>query len=240
MKGTITLILLFSTLLGHGIGQSIVINELMSDNSSTLPDEDGDWSDWIELYNSSEVSINLNGYHLSDDRESLDKWTLPDIDLQPKSFLIIIASGKDRRNIDELHTNFKIASDGEAIYLSSPSTLIDSTASVLLKSDQVYQRFPDGGDDWGISILSSPEMPNIKSSKLSFSHQAGFYASDFTLSIESDTEDEIYYTLNGDSPTSGSLLLVNPIPLSMPEQASFYQQYMLPTNIKANYLLPLN
>jgi len=226
MKGTITLILLFSTLLGHGIGQSIVINELMSDNSSTLPDEDGDWSDWIELYNSSEVSINLNGYHLSDDRESLDKWTLPDIDLQPKSFLIIIASGKDSKNIDELHANFKIASNGEAIYLSSPSTMIDSTASVSLKSDQVYQRFPDGGDDWGMSILSSPEMPNIKSSKLSFSHQAGFYASDFTLSIESDTEDEIYYTLNGDIPTSESLLLVNPIPLSdQSHRENFFSEF---------------
>ncbi|MBK6840503.1 MAG: lamin tail domain-containing protein [Bacteroidetes bacterium] len=54
----------------------LFINELMSNNQSTIQDADGDYSDWIELYNAGAVSVNLQGYGLSDNPDSLLKYTI--------------------------------------------------------------------------------------------------------------------------------------------------------------------
>jgi hypothetical protein len=74
----------------------IVINEIMSSNVSTISDEDGDYSDWIELYNSGTDSIKLEGFSLSDDISLLDKWTFPDISVPAGEYLLVFASDKDR------------------------------------------------------------------------------------------------------------------------------------------------
>lgn len=76
--------------------QSILINEVMASNDTTLLDEDGDSPDWIELYNSDSNSQSLAGFTLSDNPESPDKWAIPEIVMGAGEFLTIFASGKDR------------------------------------------------------------------------------------------------------------------------------------------------
>ena len=73
---TITIIALF---IQAGIinGAPVVINEFLASNDKTVADVDGDYTDWIELYNSGEA-IQLTGYHLSDDPDEPEKWTFPD------------------------------------------------------------------------------------------------------------------------------------------------------------------
>ena len=77
--------------------QSIKINEVMSSNGSTIADEDGDYSDWLELYNSGPTSFDLNGFSLTDDPDSLQKWRFGSIEMAPNEFLLIFASDKDRQ-----------------------------------------------------------------------------------------------------------------------------------------------
>ncbi len=77
--------------------QSVVINEFLASNINVPSDEDGDSEDWIELYNPSSNPINLEGYSLTDDPEDLNKWVFPEVWLQAQGFLVIWASGKDRR-----------------------------------------------------------------------------------------------------------------------------------------------
>ena len=74
----------------------VLINEFSSSNISGLTDEDGDRSDWIELYNQYAAEVNLDGYHLSDDTSFLKKWTIPAVQLKPYSHLLIFASDKNR------------------------------------------------------------------------------------------------------------------------------------------------
>ncbi|MBN1562021.1 CotH kinase family protein, partial [candidate division KSB1 bacterium] len=83
--------------------QSLVINEVMSVNVSTIADEDLDFSDWIELYNPREVILDLTGCGLSDDADDPYKWIFPPVSLAPSDFLLIFASDKDRREL--LHWN---------------------------------------------------------------------------------------------------------------------------------------
>ncbi|MEJ2163680.1 MAG: lamin tail domain-containing protein, partial [Robiginitalea sp.] len=73
----------------------VVLNEFMSSNNSTLSDEDGDYSDWIELFNAG-AAVDLAGYKLSDDASALDKWTFPNLELDSGEHLLLFASGKDR------------------------------------------------------------------------------------------------------------------------------------------------
>jgi|WetSurMetagenome_2_1015567.scaffolds.fasta_scaffold00015_76 hypothetical protein len=77
----------------------VVINEFSASNYSGITDEDGDHSDWLELYNPSSSAVNIGGYYLSDNQKRLNKWTLPTIDLGPHSYLLVFASGKDRTEI---------------------------------------------------------------------------------------------------------------------------------------------
>ena len=105
---------------------SIHINEVMAENGSYIPDEDGEYVDWIELYNPGDESVSLKGFGLSDQKELPDLWVFPEVSIGPGEYLIVYASGKNRTNPkEELHTNFKINASGEALFLSdSKGTLI--------------------------------------------------------------------------------------------------------------------
>jgi hypothetical protein len=77
--------------------QSITINEIMTSNRSTIADLDGDFPDWIELYNHGEDTVNLEGWGLSDDYNNPFRWIFPRAAIEPNGFLLVWASGKDRR-----------------------------------------------------------------------------------------------------------------------------------------------
>ena len=74
----------------------LVINEFVAANVTGLTDEDGDYSDWLELYNPEIYSLDLSGYGLSDNPVEPFKWTFPDINIGSKGILLLFASGKNR------------------------------------------------------------------------------------------------------------------------------------------------
>ena len=77
--------------------QPFRINEVMSSNGGVLADMDGESSDWIEFFNSGATSVNLNGYGLSDKKGLPYQWIFPDYTVNPGDYLLVFASGKDRR-----------------------------------------------------------------------------------------------------------------------------------------------
>ena len=87
---------IFNTVL---LSQALQINEVVSSNSSIFFDEDGDTPDWIEIYNTSNNSINLKGYGLSDNLSEKFKWKFPDFSIGANDFLLVMASDKDKSNI---------------------------------------------------------------------------------------------------------------------------------------------
>lgn len=93
---TVSAAIVFSSLSSYGDDTaSPIINELMASNQGSLHDEDGDASDWIELYNPSAAPINLAGFSISDNRRN-EPWIFPEIVLPGKGHLLVWASGKDR------------------------------------------------------------------------------------------------------------------------------------------------
>lgn len=99
----------------------LLISEFMAGNRTTLLDEDGESSDWIELFNSSAESIDLGGWHLTDDATELTKWRFPNMTLPAGGYLVVFASNKDRiTDPSRLHTNFKLARYGGYLALVEP------------------------------------------------------------------------------------------------------------------------
>ncbi|HBE97056.1 MAG TPA: hypothetical protein DDW68_07770, partial [Verrucomicrobiales bacterium] len=104
-----------------------VLNEFLASNDSDFADEDGNFSDWIEIYNPNPFAIDLDGYHLTSNSTNLIEWSFPtEVTLDGNSYLIIFASGTSR-GLPELHTNFKISSNGGylALTASDGSTVIN-------------------------------------------------------------------------------------------------------------------
>ena len=116
-----------------------VISELLAWNETGSRDDDGDRSDWIELYNPDSTDINLKGWFLTDDRENLQKWVFPSIVLGADQYRIVFASGKNRSQPGApLHTNFRLRSEGEYLALGNPQ------AEIIFEFDPQYPRqFPD-------------------------------------------------------------------------------------------------
>ncbi|MFT5125383.1 MAG: hypothetical protein ACI97B_004031, partial [Verrucomicrobiales bacterium] len=98
---------------------SVVINEFMASNVSTLQDENADFSDWIELYNTTASSIDISGWYLTDDTANLALWAFPSGTVIPaESYLLVFASGKNRSiSGQQLHTNFRLDETGEYLAL---------------------------------------------------------------------------------------------------------------------------
>ena len=125
----------------------LMISEIMPVNRSVLPDEDGDYSDWIELYNATGAAIDLEGYALSDDDAIRLKWQFPARTMAPGEYLVVFASGKDRREAaGELHTSFRLSGEGEAVRLYTPQgDAISYVQYDVAPADKSLSREADGG-----------------------------------------------------------------------------------------------
>ncbi len=216
-----TLLTLFSLLLSTSLPAQVVLNEVMSANDMTVADEDGDYSDWIELYHKGTAPINLQGYRLTDDTLRLDKWTFPSITLASEAHLLVFASDKNRTGA-QLHTNFKLRAAGEDLWLVDPQgRVMDRLPVVALAGDQSFGRKPDGGDLWVLFMEATPGATNSQIGfpplvdTLTFSVESGFYPENTPLSITShEGIASIHYTLDGSLPTANSPKWESPFTLT--------------------------
>ena len=96
------------TLLLSPIAQSaIFINEFMAGNDSVLADPQGDYDDWIELYNSSSETVDLGGMYLTDDLEDKTAWQFPaGTQIAGNSYLLVWADKDPEDNPNGLHATF--------------------------------------------------------------------------------------------------------------------------------------
>ena len=107
----------------------VLISEFMASNGAALADEDGDFSDWLELYNGGDTSVNLEGWYLTDNASDLTKWRMPAVTIAPKGLLLVFASGKDRRIAGStLHTSFSLSASGEYLALVRPDGVTVASA----------------------------------------------------------------------------------------------------------------
>jgi Lamin Tail Domain len=97
------------------------VSEFLAANHGADLDDFGESSDWIEIHNPDAAPLMLEGWALSDDEADLQKWKFPAVILPEGGFLVVRASGRDRRFPDQpLHTNFALSATGGFLGLTSP------------------------------------------------------------------------------------------------------------------------
>lgn len=98
---------------------SVVISEVMASNQAFLADVKGEFSDWVELYNAGDKTVDLTGWFLSDDPDEPTKWSFSQLVLEPGQYAVVYCSGKDTVIGGQQHTNFSLAAGGETLVLTS-------------------------------------------------------------------------------------------------------------------------
>ena len=145
-------------------GGTLAINEIMAAPRSGLRDEDGDLSDWIEIKNNGDQTIDLSHFALSDNEQRPVKWLFPEgAYIAPHSTFLVFCSGKNRPNVGGYpHTNFRISAEGETITLSTKQgQLIDRISFETLPVDCSYGRNAETGA-WQVFTVATPGAENDK------------------------------------------------------------------------------
>ena len=93
----------------------ILITEVLAANTRTVADDQGRYSDWIELHNPTDTPVSLAGYTLTDDPAAPAKWSLPAATLSPGAFLVVWASGMDQVTPEGWHTSFRLSRKPPAV-----------------------------------------------------------------------------------------------------------------------------
>ena len=219
------ILLILCTMLINGIKKkedvgTLYLSEIATSNGN-YPDGDGDYSDWIELYYEGKQPLNLSGYYLSDDKNDIFRWKFPDVEIVSGEYLVIFASGKNRiMESGEIHTNFKLDSMGESLYLSDGEGKLRCSVEIpKMKFANSYGMIPTSEDDirtsYGIFLQGSPNEINAQPQKpqtketaeLVYSLPGGVYSEKILLELTTCEQDAlIYYTLDGSEPDVDSLL----------------------------------
>ena len=205
----------------HLCAQDIVINEILASNNGFNLDEDGASSDWIEIFNNGNTTVQFGGMSLSDDATLPAKWVFPAVSLAAGEFLLVWASGKNKSVAGSpLHTNFKLSSAGEYVGLyDAAGTRIDGFEFGPQTADISYGRLPDGDPSFELFFQPTPGAQNSRSTPvngtISFSHNEGVHANAITLALTPSPDNiDLKYTTDGSEPVLSSLDYSSPISIS--------------------------
>ncbi|YCM42747.1 CotH kinase family protein [Verrucomicrobiaceae bacterium 227] len=195
------------------------ISEFLAKNETSIEDDDSDHSDWLEIFNASNSTINLQGWHLTDDPDNPTKWTFPDLVMSAQEYQVIFASGKDRMASGApLHTNFSLSASGEYLALVKPdgSTIVSEFSPEFPPQlDDVSYGFQGQTQRVGFFSEPTPGAENTTSPGLIlqapvFSEESQLLTSRPNLEISLPSNSlpgvEIRYTTDGSDPGRSSPL----------------------------------
>jgi hypothetical protein len=203
---------------------SIVINELMSKNVSFKTDDRFQFSGWAELYNNGAETVDISLYFFSEDRLSPTQWQMvaPDnkLEIKPGEYVVVYFDETEQPDSDDdesdpipLHADFKLDAKNGCLYLANEAgKVIDEICYDTAYRNISYGRLVDGEETLGYMTQPTPGAANVSSSVATvktatpkFSIAPGFYTEELSLELSAENSNAtIYYTTNGDEPTTQS------------------------------------
>ena len=195
-----------------------VISEFMASNSGEFRDGDGRTSDWIEIHNAGDESIDLLGHRLTDDSDQPDKWVFSSRVLAPGEYLIVFASSQSEpAYVDSegfLHTTFALRRRGEYLALSDPD------GKILTEFGSAEDGYPEQranvsyGTTGAANVIGYFDTPTPGAANSDtvyeglvdqpqYSVSRGFFDAPFSVTISTSTPDSaVFYTTDGSEPTA--------------------------------------
>jgi hypothetical protein len=139
------------------------INEFLASNNGSTTDPNGEFDDWIEIYNPNNESVDIAGYLLTDNLSSPSLASLPfgfsETIIPPNGFVVIWCDGTPDQG--PLHVGFKLSGSGEEIGLfKADESIVDTLSYVAQTSDFSFGRIPDGTNNWQVIQAPTPGQSN--------------------------------------------------------------------------------
>lgn len=183
---------------------NLVINEFMASNNTTQADQDGEFDDWIELYNNGSTSIDLDGYFLSDDATDLVQWAFPaGTTIGPDGYIVVWADNDLSQA--GLHANFKLSSAAETIYLVNASgNIVDEISYVAQTSDISFGRYPNGTGNFQ-TMNPTFNAENMAATSISTTGESGLNVKAFP----NPSNDFFYLEISEEAPKERMLTVFN-------------------------------
>lgn len=140
----------------------VYINEFMASNASTITGPDGTYCDWIELYNTTDRTVDLSGYALSDTDSRPLKSLLPaGTKIAPYGVLLVYCTGREGGTPEKPETKFGLSAYKESVVFSSPDgKILDRVDYDRMETDHSIMRSPDGTGTWQETTQPTPGFPN--------------------------------------------------------------------------------
>ena len=137
------------------------ISEVMADNATFFPDENGLYHDYVEIHNRSNNPVNLEGWYLSDKSEKLMRWAFPSVTLPAGGYLAVHCSGEERKSDPaHLHASFRLSNKGDNVFLTHPSGVtVSHVKTPVMEADQCYSLLETG---WSNQFSPTPNQPNTQ------------------------------------------------------------------------------
>ncbi|MDE7179568.1 MAG: CotH kinase family protein, partial [Lachnospiraceae bacterium] len=179
-------------------------------NFSAACDENGEYSDCIELYNPGNLEVSLDGYFLTDDKKALKKYSLEGIRIPAKGYAAVWLNKE---------SGLRISKNGDEIFLTDTlhGVYLDQLVVPSLPYNTSYGRIT-GSDEWSVMSptlgRSNDEgklIPTVSLKEPVFEYTSGFYEEAFSLRLYSPTGEKIYYTLDGSEPCIDSFVYEKPL-----------------------------
>jgi gliding motility-associated-like protein len=216
--------LICATFLNKVANAQILINEYSASNSTIIADYQGDFEDYVELYNTSGTAINLAGYFMSDNATNLNKWVFPaGVSIPANGRLMVYMSNKDLVSPGgQVHASFKLTQcrNEKIIICDAALNILDSLTMQRTQNNHSRGRTTDGAATWSIFTTPSPNAANAGTinayaDKPIFDIPQGFYAAAQSLTLSTpQTGVTIRYTTNGQAPTAASTAYSTPIAIA--------------------------
>ncbi|HWB06813.1 MAG TPA: CotH kinase family protein [Verrucomicrobiales bacterium] len=200
------------------------IAEISAAGNTTYKDENGDTPDWIEIYNPTNASVDLTGWHLTNLEAQPSRWTFPDIAVARGARLVVFASAKDRRVPgSRLHTDFKLPASGGYLALTKPDGTVVHAFSPYPAQTDGFGYGVNGLSRAGASNFFYPATPGgangigVTAALIApvFSVKKAVFTATQTVSLSSTfPEGQIRYTTDGTIPVAASTLYSTPLVFS--------------------------